>query len=195
MNQRLHDIAKRQQGFIASGDATRANVPRRCLTDAVNKGELRQVDRGLYALPEVWDDEFVIAQHRFTRGVFSHETALFLHDMTDRTPEKLTMTFPHGYNTTAPRKAGILSKTVSSKLIELGKITLSTPFDNEVEAYDIERTLCDIVRGNSNPDPQLVNPAMKSYAASSSRNINRLLDYAEKLGVARKIRTYMEVLL
>lgn len=121
MAQQLIDIAKNQNGFITASDTTKANIPRRCLTDAVNKGELRKVARGLYVLPEVWEDEFVIAQHKFSRGVFSHETALFLHNMTDRTPEKLTMTFPHGYNTTAPKNAGIVPKTVSPDLVELGK--------------------------------------------------------------------------
>jgi predicted transcriptional regulator of viral defense system len=191
----LISIAKKQNGFITSTEATHAGIPRRCLTEAVSKGKLQQIGRGLYALPHIWEDEYVIAQHRFSRGTFSHETALFLHGLTDRTPEVLTMTFPQGYNTSTARKAGLITKTVFSEFLDLGVSHLKTPFGNEVAAYNIERTLCDVVRGKANPDPQLVNPAMKAYTTSKDKDINLLLDYASKLGVASKVRTYMEILL
>lgn len=60
--------------------------------------------------------------------------------------------------------------------------------------YDLERTLCDIVRG-SGSDIQVVNEAMKRYAASKEKNIHKLMKYAEQLRVGPKILRYMEVLL
>ncbi len=195
MKRTATDIATKSSGFITATEATQAGIPRRQLTEAVNNGELHRIERGLYALPDVWEDDYVIAQHRFSRGVFSHETALFLHGLSDRTPETLTMTFPHGYNTSAARKAGLTTKTITGALLKLGISHLETPFGNKVIAYDAERTLCDIMRGNANPDTQLVNPAMKAYISSKKKDINLLLDYASKLGVASKVRTYVEVLL
>lgn len=189
------NIAKKQNGYITATDATRMGIPRRKLSEAVTKGDLQQIERGLYALPDVWEDEYVMAQHRFSRGIYSHETALFLHGLTDRTPETLTMTFSRGYNTSAVKKTGLIAKTVSGNLLDLGISRLETPFGNEIIAYNIERTLCDIVRGKASPDPQVVTPAMKLYAASKEKDINLLLDYAKKLSVVGKVRTYMEVLL
>lgn len=49
--------------------------------------------RGVYILPEVWDDEIFNLQNRLKRGIYSHETALFLWDFTDRTPNRYYMTF------------------------------------------------------------------------------------------------------
>ncbi|OGO77347.1 MAG: hypothetical protein A2Y23_02960 [Clostridiales bacterium GWB2_37_7] len=37
--------------------------------------------------------------HRCIKGVFSHETALFFHDITVKTPFHFMMTIPAGYNT------------------------------------------------------------------------------------------------
>ena len=82
----LIEIAKGQNGYVSASQATAAGIPRRKLTEAVDKGELVQVGRGLYALPETWEDPYFVAQHRFSRGVFSDDTALFLHGMTDRAP-------------------------------------------------------------------------------------------------------------
>ena len=92
-------IAEQNNGIVSSGEATAAGIARRELSEAVERGELIRIARGVYALPEAWEDEFVLAQHRFARGIFSHETALYLHGLTDRAPDAMTMTFPRGYNT------------------------------------------------------------------------------------------------
>jgi hypothetical protein len=64
-----------------------------------------------------------------------------------------------------------------------------------VRAYDLERTLCDVVRGRRVVDAQVVNPAMKQYARSSEKDVQKLLGYARALGVEKKVRNYLEVLL
>jgi predicted type IV restriction endonuclease len=44
-------------------------------------------------------------------------------------------------------------------------------------------------------DSQVVIPAMRSYAKSPKRDVQKLVGYARSLGVERKIRNYLEVLL
>lgn len=191
----LTEMAKSRNGYVTASQATAAGIPRRKLTEAVGKGDLVQVARGLYALPETWEDPYLVAQHRFARGVFSDDTALFLHGMTDRAPFSLTMTFPRGYNATPAREAGIICRTCADDVFELGLVELVTQHGNAVRAYDLERALCDIVRGQGTVDAQVVTPAMQAYARSPRRDVAKLVDYARKLGVERKIRNYLEVLL
>ena len=59
----------------------------------------------------------------------------------------------------------------------------------------MERTLCDMVRGRRVEDVQVVNPAMKQYVCSGEKDVQKLLSYAQELGVENKIRNYLEVLL
>lgn len=191
----LAGIAGKQNGYVTSSQVTSLGIPRRLLTDAVESGELVQIARGLYALPDTWEDELFITQHRFARGVFSDETALYLHGLTDRAPFSLTMTFPRSYNTTAARKAGVICRTCADDLLDLGMREMVTPYGNPVRAYDAERALCDIVRGQAVVDSQVVVPAMRAYAASRDRDVVKLMEYARKLGVEAKVRGYMEVLL
>ncbi len=191
----LVEIAKGQNGYVSASQATAAGIPRRKLAEAVGKGELVQVERGLYALPETWEDPYLVAQYRFARGVFSDDAALLLHGMTDRAPFFLTMTFPRGYNATPAREAGIVCRTCADEVLELGLTELTTQHGNVVRAYDLERTLCDLVRGQGTVDSQVVTPAMQAYARSPERDVAKLVEYARRLGVERKIRTYLEVLL
>ncbi len=191
----LAEMASEANGYVTSGQANKLGIPRRKFAEAVEAGELVQIDRGLYALPGVWEDPYLVAQHRFSRGIFSDDTALFLHGMTDRAPFSLTMTFPRAYNASAAREAGITCRTCADDVIEMGLRELRTPNGNHVRAYDVERTLCDIVRGQKVIDTQLVTPAMQAYARRPDRDPAKLMRYAKKLGVEKKIRTYLEVLL
>ena len=132
----LVEMAESGNGYVTASQATEAGVPRRKLTEAVRKGNLVQVARGLYALPETWEDPYLAAQHRFARGVFSDDTALFLHGMTDRAPFSLTMTFPRGYNATPAREAGIICRTCADDVLDLGIMELTTQHGNVVRVYE-----------------------------------------------------------
>ena len=188
-------IAETQQGIITSTQATEAGIPRRCLTSMVRSGLLVRVERGVYTLPETWEDELFILQWRFSRGIFSHETALYLHAMTDRTPSRYTMTFPFGYNPVYVIKRGVLAKVASEETYPLGIMTLASPSGNSLKVYDIERTLCDMVKTRHKADIQVVNQAMRMYAGSREKDIGCLMDYAQRLRVKQKILTYLEILL
>ena len=191
----LLELASEANGYVTSRQATESGIPRREIAKAVAEERLVQIDRGLYALPGVWEDPYLVAQHRFSRGVFSDDTALFLHGMTDRAPFSLTMTFPRAYNASGAREAGIACRTCADHVFELGLCELETPNGNTVRAYDLERTLCDIVRGQRIVDAQLVTPAMQTYARRPDRDPAKLMRFSKELGVEKKTRAYLEVLL
>ena len=193
--QQIEDIAQANGGLVTTAQVVEAGIPRARLSDMVKAGELERVQRGVYCLADAWEDEFLSAQLRFPKGVFSDGTALFLHDFTDRTPFSLTMTFPRSYKATKAREAGIVVRTCADEVLDLGVCSVRTPYGNFVRAYDLERTLCDIVRGQRVIDVQIVNPAMKAYARKKGKSLSKLFEYARALGVEKKVRNYMEVLL
>jgi predicted transcriptional regulator of viral defense system len=191
----IQRILKSNNGIVTTTQVSEVGIPRRCLSAMTESGIIYRVGRGIYALPEVWEDEMFFMQYRFSRGIFSHETALYLHGMTDRTPLRLTMTFPFGYNTSIVKKHGIVAKLSTVETYDLGIIKVSSPSGNIVKVYDIERTLCDIVKSRHRADIQVINQVMKTYASSKSKDIAKLMNYADILRVKPKILKYMEVLL
>lgn len=189
------EIAHSQGGLVTTSQVEDAGIPRARISDMVRSGELVRVQRGVYCLTDAWEDEFLATQLRFPKGIFSDATALYLNGYTDRTPFVLTMAFPRSYSATKAREAGIEVRTCADDVLDLGLTTLKTPYGNEVRAYDLERTLCDMLRGRQDVDVQLVNPAMHRYVRSNNKDIQKLLEYASALGVEKKIRNYLEVLL
>lgn len=189
------DMARRGGGLVTTAQVTEAGIPRSRLSEMVRSGVLERVQRGVYCLADEWEDEFLAAKLRFPRGIFSDDTALYLHDFTDRTPERLTMTFARSYNATKAREAGIEVRTCADDVRDLGVTVVRTPYGNDVRAYDLERTLCDLVRGRWVVDVQIVSPAVRRYVRAGRGSPQRLLEYACALGVEGKIRGYLEALL
>ena len=189
------NLAKHNNGVITTAMVVAAGFPRGSLKYLVDIRKLEKASRGVYTLPEVWEDEFVNLQSRFKRGVFSLGTALFLCNLTDRTPGKFHMTFPSTYNQAGPKEAGILCSGSKEPLYSLGIEDLTTPGGNVVRAYSAERTLCDILKPRNHTDMQIVTDAFKKYAARRKKNIPLLSEYSRALKVENKLRSYMEVLL
>jgi hypothetical protein len=72
---------------------------------------------------------------------------------------------------------------------------MQSPSKFLIPVYDIERTVCDIVKNKKNIDPQIFSDALKSYAKRKDKNLTRLAQYAKLLKVEIQLRQYMEVLL
>ena len=191
----INKLLEQCNGLVTTSQITKAGIPRYCLSKMVIENKLVRAAKGVYTTPETWEDELFILQYRYSKGIFSHETALDIHGLTDRMSTQYMMTFPAGYNTTGFKKTIITAKTCVKKLYKLGIVEKPTACNNIVHVYDIERTLCDIVRGNKSFDIQLVNQAMKAYVRTGEKNIQKMMAYAEALHVKAKIQMYMEILL
>jgi len=190
----IQAMLRQNNGFITSKQVTEAGLQRRLLSELAAANVIYRVGRGIYALPETWEDEMYFLQYRFAKGVFSNETALYLNGLSDRTPHVYTLTFPRGYNTPGLKKQNAKAKYATPNTYNIGIIEKPSPCGNPLRVYDVERTLCDIVKGNNACDVQIVNQAMKDYAMSRDKDMAKLIAYAERLRVKPKIQRYMEVL-
>ena len=194
-SQKIMEMAKQNNGIVTSAMVTAAGISRGTLKHLTDTGRLEKASRGVYSLPEQWDDEFVNLQTRFKRGIFALETALFLCGLTDRTPAKFRMVFPETYNLAGPKREGVLCSGAKEPYYSLGLAELKTPAGNPVYGYCAERTLCDILKLRNHTDVQIISGAFKSYASRKEKDIPRLSEYARMLGVEKKLRSYLEVLL
>ncbi len=127
--------------------------------------------------------------------IYSHETALFLHNLCDRDPIEYTITVPTGYNATRLRKDGLYVFTIKRELYEIGVTQRPTIFGNDVAVYGLERTICDCLRSRTNMDIAVVTDAIKRYVRRNDKNLHTLMNMAEIFHVTKLLRSYLEVLL
>jgi len=190
------ELLKENNGILTSGEAKEAGVAYKTLQRMYQSGEIEKLEQGLYMDPDQMEDEYFLAQYRCKKGIFSHETALYFHDLTDRTPFQMMLTIPSGYNTRLLKEKEKYKFFYSSKkLHSIGEITMETPFGHQVHVYDKERTICDCLKRKDQLDVDIVTEAVKRYMKTTGADYTKLLKYAEIFNIKDMVRKYMEVLI
>ncbi len=92
----LEALIKEKNGVILTKEVEEAKIPRYYLTLLTREGKIERVAQGVYITPDTFDAEMYRIQARNQRVVFSHETALSLHDLSDRDPLTCYVTVPYG---------------------------------------------------------------------------------------------------
>jgi len=191
----VRGLVRKQNNLLLASDLAALHIPRTYLSILEKRGEIRRVSRGIYTATDSLTDEMACIQARYKNAIFSHETALYLLGLSDRTPLAYSVTVPSGYNASSLKANGIKVFFVKSDLHMLGSIIVKSPHGNDIKTYNPERTICDILRKRSQIDIQIVNEAMKRYAAHPERNIDQLYRYAQEFGIQNIVRRYIEILL
>ncbi len=116
------------------------------------------------------------------------------HGISDRIPFEHTITAPSGKVSSKAIQEEFKIYYIKPELFGLGK-TMLTTLRNKVAGYDLERTICDIVRSRNKVGSETFLAALKMYAASPKKDLNKLNTYATEMKIAGIIRKYLEVLL
>ncbi len=188
-------IKHNSNGIITTKLLDENGIHREYLREFVNVGKLERVKQGIYITPDAWEDKMMLSQMRKEKMIYSHETALFLDELTDRDPISYTVTVPTGYNTSNLNKEGFCVHTVKKELFETGICYKNTIYGNQIKAYNMERTICDIIRDRNNQDPAVFSDALKKFVRRKDKNLFTLMEYARLFKVERILRPYLEVLL
>ena len=191
----LKQLLQENDGWLTLKEVLNQGISKYEFYKFAEKNGLERVGQGIYVSADVWPDSMYLIYLRSAQAIFSHETALFLHDMTDREPSHYSVTVRTGYNPHRLKEDGIKVYTIRKELHELGKSNIKTPFGHIVPVYDIERTLCDILRSRNGVEIQVYQDALKSYAKRRDKNLRFLMQYAEALNVSAILKPYLEVLL
>ena len=193
--EKLQEILRDQNGLLLTSDLLTSGIPRSYLSTLEKTGEIQRISRGVYSTPDSIADEMAGIQARFRVAIFSHATAAYLLELSDRVPLFYSMTVPAGYNATSLKANGVKVYFVRRDLFQWGTTVMKSPHGNDIRAFNLERTLCDMVRSRNQMDIQLVNDALKRYVQKKEMNLDLLFDYARKFNIQRIIREYIEVLL
>lgn len=189
--EKIKEIVNKNNGILYSKDLEKYDIHRQYLKELVEAGYLKKVLRGMYIKSDKNINEFFIMGERFQTGIYSHNTALYFYDLTDRTPIKIDMTFPSNVRID---NEYIRAHYIKSEKHLIGATKMKLVDNTIIQIYDLERTICDIIRDRNKMDPQVFNTAMKEYSKRKNKNLNLLYKYAKKFRIENKLKQYMEVL-
>jgi hypothetical protein len=102
----LFEIVEQQQGYFTAKQAAEAGYQLGSQAHHVKSGNWARVERGIYRLARFpqSDEEQLVIYSLWSRnragepeGVYSHQTALSIHELSDVNPAKLHMTVPSAF--------------------------------------------------------------------------------------------------
>lgn len=191
-NEMMVKYSNDNEGIIRLKDIIDLGISKQHCLEFLKRNNYERIARGLYVSTDLWVDDFYVLSYKYSKAVFSHETACYLLDMSDREPLYYSVTLPYGYKVDYLTKQGIKVYTSTNDRYQVGIIEVTTPNGHVVRCYDPERTICDIFRISIDPQDKQV--AVKEYL-KKYKNISKLMQYAEIFKVDNRIKLYLEGLL
>ena len=184
-----------EKGYITSTELKMNHINYYYVSTLVKEKKIYRVSSGYYILTNGYVDNFYVVLSKCKKAVFSHATALYLHNLSDRVPLIYDVTVPYGYGNCYKNEKNIVLHYNKVEYIDLGVMEVESPFKMNLKVYDIERTICDIIKNKNKMDIEIFTKALQRYAKMNCKDLQKLMKYAKLLGVDKKVREYMELLL
>ncbi len=190
----LDKVLKDNNGIVTTEELSKLKLDSRGIRKLVEDSVIEKVVRGIYVGVEYFVDNLFVTQLKCTKGIYSLETALYYHGLVDRVPFRYNITIPSNYNTRLLKDKTYKFHYLKQDLYEIGITDLKTEFGNNIKIYDVERTICDIIRDKDNIERGLFVEALRNYAGSNRRDSKKLYEYARMFKIEDTVKMYMEVL-
>ena len=187
----LKKFIEKNNGILLSSDVRNLNIHKQYIKLLCDENYIERIEKGVYVKKGKNVNDFFLLQQRYKTGIFSHNTALYFYNLTDRTPLKYDLTFQ---NNIRVKDEIVSSHYTKADYFEIGQTELKLQDGTTIKIYDLERTIIDILRDRNKIDLQIFNTAINGYMKRKDKNLVKLSKYAKIFKQENLLRKYMEVL-
>ena len=185
------EFLNNNHGYITTAEFLALGINKPLIQKFINEGLIEKVSYGLYMDNSILKDEYYILQKKYPLAIFSYNTALYILNLTNRTPTQIDITVPRDKKV----RGNYNIHRVSKKYYNIGIIEAESPNGNPIKIYNAERCICDMLRSEGEFDLELQNRVLDYYFSSKDKNIDLLLEYAEIFNIYEKVNTIVEVMM
>lgn len=179
----IHEYSKEHNGLLTySMLLQHFNKPQ--IRKLVNESIISRVSHGIYYHKDYTVDMMRVNQLSNKTIIYSHETAAYLHNLTDRFPRKYSVTVKQGNNLRNRDEFNVFY--VSEESYNIGITTVKDNLNNDVITYDQERVVCDMIRSKDRVELQVYTDVIQSYFKNKP-NMNKLIKYAKQFNIVEEV--------
>ena len=103
---RLDLLFQQNNGIVKTAQVLEIGIAKSTFYAYAKQRGVEQAAHGVYVSPDAWTDAMYLLHLRCAQAVFSHESALFFHDLTDREPKPYSIPVKVLYNPAIRLQAG-----------------------------------------------------------------------------------------
>lgn len=186
----IEELMKKNNGYITSKELDRFDIHRMYLSIMQEKGLIEKMASGIYIDTNKIEDNYYVFGLSMPNVIYSHMTALYFHGLSIKTPNDVyDITVKRSYNSVHLKNHNVFY--VDNDIYELGLTEIETPMGNKVKVYDIERSICDIIRSKNRMDFEHIKHSVREYIKRKDKDLVKLSLYAEKLGIKEVVMDYV----
>lgn len=191
----VKEYIKNSKGIYTYKELEEKNISNFYIKKMIEDKIIEKYRRGIYVRTDIFEDMYFILQLKYSNIYYSHNTAIHFFNESEKTPSIVELTTYSGKNM-SNLSNNVKVHYVSKSNLDIGAIKIKTPMGFYVNSYNLERTVCDIIKNdNSELDKEQTNNFIKYIFLNNKINSILLLEYAKKLKCEKKVRKVMEVLM
>ena len=184
-------MADKSGGIFRTSDLKALGYNTYAIRKLVNEQIIERVKSGYYRLSEssqILSEAAQVAQ-LFPDGVLCMYSALFYYRYSDRTPLEWNVavdrdTSKSRFNLDYPFVQPYYMK---KEYLSFG-ITTADYGDCTMQIFDRDRLICECIFYENKMDRETYNKAIQGYVADTKKNVPKLLEYAEKRRILKKVK-------
>ena len=189
--EQILSLADENDGLVTTKEINRLGIPRFYLSKMVKEGYLKRVDRGIYASKEIQYDPLFNLQTHSAKVIISHFSALELLGFYKDDNAKIQISVPQGYNAMNLKEYECFYDNETT--YQVGIIEVENKFSNKIKIYDLERSICDIIKNKNRFESERVNRLINYYFNLDNLDYQKLLYYSKLLRISEKVKTYLSL--
>lgn len=184
------NLAKKNNGIVTTKMVTDNNIPRIYITKLIKEKKLYRIERGIYSTSFKQVSKYYSIQNKSKKVIFSHFTALEIQGFYQNIDDKDQLSVIQSYNA---------KKFNDCKVFYNNKITykyglIEFNYQGEkIKLYDIERSVCDIIKDRYRFDESKYNKFINFYFNKVNINYKKLLEYSTKLKINKIVHHYLSL--
>lgn len=186
----LYDIFLKEK-TLSSKQITCLGFARIYITMLEKENKIFKVARGIYSIDKnISIDPFFEFQKSNKKIIYSCFSSLYLQKEYSYYPKNIQISVPQGYNATRYTNCDVFYNNLDNYGVGKTSIELN---GNKIYLYDLERSICDIIKDENRFDKREYNKLINYYFNKDNINYQKLLEYSKLLKVSKKVQQYLSL--
>lgn len=187
---KLLEVTKKNNGIITTKQVNELNIPRIYLTKLIKENKLYRIDRGIYSINKINIDNYFSIQNKSKKVIFSHFTSLKIQGFYKNVDKTNHISVPQGYNAKKFKDYKVFYNSLNSYRYGMIQYTHN---GHKIKIYDLERTVCDIIKDHTRFDESEYNKFINYYFNLPNLNYKKLLEYSKILRISKIVHHYLSL--
>ncbi len=163
------------------------------ISKLIKEEVITKLYQGVYTLGDINNLKITDINVIVENGIISLSSAAYYYKLTTGETGKITLTLDREQKPPKLPYDLFCYYYTTSRFYDIG-LKVIDQNGRKIKIYDVERTVCDMIKHRSKYDLQMVREVIENYLARDDADVEKLIAYSKELRVYNVLIQYLEIL-